>query len=372
MHDSSVYIFYDYFSPAYKAGGPTQSLVNLVQRLEKDLDLQVVCRDRDHDGTVLDVVRDVWVKRGNSRIFYAATAPSKAWLRNLSFSDVLYVNGLYSPRFNLFPLLFVPARRKIVAVRGMLHPGALSQKALKKKLYLSIWKLLGLANKVEFHATAPEEAAFIRTYFGENIKVWTIPNFPKNLSYLEPMPKQPGVVNLVSIALISPMKNHLLILQALASVKAQVHYHIFGPVKDAAYWELCQREIAKLPAQVRVTYHGDVNPDKIADALSQAHVFILPSKSENFGHSIFEAFSSGKPVITSEHTPWNGLQDLRAGLNVAIEHPASIVEAVESFAAMEHAEYEQWTLGARKLAEEAIDVASLRKAYLEMFTQSNN
>ncbi len=40
-------------------------------------------------------------------------------------------NGLFSTLFSLIPLL-TSNYKKIISVRGMLHPGALSQKALKK------------------------------------------------------------------------------------------------------------------------------------------------------------------------------------------------------------------------------------------------
>ena len=71
--------------------------------------------------------------------------------------------------------------------------------------YLKCWTI---PYKVEFHATDQEEADFIRSYFGEPAKVFIAGNFPTKVGLL-PLPfKEPGKLKLVSVGIISPMKNY--------------------------------------------------------------------------------------------------------------------------------------------------------------------
>ncbi len=164
------------------------------------------------------------------------------------------------------------------------------------------------------------------------------------------------------------MKNLLLVLQALQQIKERVLYDIFGPVKDSAYYDECRRLINDLPGNIEVTIHKEVHPEKVKEVLEKAHVFILPSKSENFGHSIFEALSAGRPVITSTNTPWNHLERALAGINVSVENNSGIEDAIRFFAGMNKESLQQWQCGAISYAEKAIDTSKIKNQYRRMFS----
>ena len=223
---------------------------------------------------------------------------------------------------------------------------------MEKKIYLQLFKLLELQYKIAFQATDEEEERFIASHFGKPALIYTAGNFPNNIGGLPMPPKEPGMLRLISIALISPMKNILLVLEALGKAGALIQYDIYGPVKDAEYWDQCKAKMSSLPANISVKYHEEIEPAKVKGALEQGHVYILPSKSENFGHAIYEALSAGRPVITSNYTPWNNLRESRAGINVAIENTAGLEEAINFFAAMDAAELGQWSHGAVTYATE--------------------
>jgi glycosyltransferase involved in cell wall biosynthesis len=395
-----IFITIPWFHPAYKAGGPIQSIANMVSQLGnrqsaidngppeaigKDnnvFEFKIFCGNKDLDGSVLTNVEfDKWVRYADhTEVWYASKNNLTAVLQNEIKKEspaYLFIMGIYSWRFNLKPMIYCKGVKKIISVRGMLHPEALAQKSFKKKIYLSLWKILGLHKKNTFHATDEKEREYIQGVFGSNARVMVAANFPRVLQQ-QPLPgKNAGNLKLVSIALISPMKNILWVLEVLGNGKwevtsgaggeSSIEYNIYGPVKDKYYWEQCEALIKKLPANIRVSYHGDISPDKIPEALAQNHVFILPSKSENFGHAIYEALTAGRPVITSNNTPWNHLKNSRAGINVSTGNFTELQNAIEYFVAMDTLQLKEWSHAAREHGLQALDMNETRKQYAKMF-----
>lgn len=365
-------ITYPWFYPAYKAGGPVQSIKNTAFSVAGDGDeVYILCSNKELDGATIPVTPDIWTDFENGvKVYYNSQPPTlksiSAIIKQVS-PDVIFINGLYSLPYTIYPLMYNGRMRKIVSVRGMLHPGALSQKTAKKKLFLTFFKFRGLHNKCEYHATANEEAGYIYKMFGRDKKVWVVPNLPNVLPYLLPVAKQVGMVKLVSVSLISPMKNILLVLQSLQQVKANITYHIYGPVKDARYWEECKTVINQLPRNINVEYKGEVLPHMIQGALKDYHYFVLPSKSENFGHAIYEALSAGRPVITSHKTPWNGLDNAGAGYNITPEDTGAFALLLEKLAMIPGEEYREATLKAKTYIENQYNIDNIKKQYGQMF-----
>ncbi len=372
MQKSNVFIFYDYFFPAFKAGGPIQSIANLADNFSDSISYKIICSRKDVDGTISKVETDKWVSYNQTtEVFYSSgNKRSSSFIKqqvNFFKPDILFINGLYSWKYNLIPLLFYKAKRKIISARGMLHPGALSQKSSKKKIYLFFFKLLCIQKKYEFHASNEAEKKFIQNTFGSKAKIHIAYNFPRIFEQQPIFEKTRGHLHLVSIALLSPMKNHLLVLQSLQKCPAEIIYDIYGAIKDKDYWRKCMELIKILPTNISINYKGDIEPSKVEEALKMSHVFILPSKSENFGHAIYEALSAGRPVITSKNTPWNNLQINLAGFNVSVNAADEIVSAINHFANMNNIEIENWSNAAKVYSQNAIDVSEIKEQYRKMF-----
>ena len=369
---TKIFITIPWFVPAFRAGGPVQSVANLVKEFNENVAYFIFCSDVDVNGAALENIEtDKWTRyNDHTLVWYAGPERiSDTLVKQVEAQkpDILFIIGLFSWHFNIVPMLFCKGPRKILSTRGMLHPGALSQKRWKKRLYLQLFKLLEFHYKIDFHATDEEEKNYITKYFGQAATVFVAGNFPNKTGVLPTIEKQPGSLKLASIALISPMKNILAVLQALKITDAEIEYSIYGAVKDEDYWNLCKEEIKILPGNIRVIYHKEIAPQKVIDALSRAHLFILPSKSENFGHAIYEALSAGRPVITSNNTPWNNLKELQAGINVAVEDITGLRDAIKFFAVMGQEELYLWSSGAFIYSEKALDVERIKKEYEAMF-----
>jgi glycosyltransferase involved in cell wall biosynthesis len=367
-----VFISIPWFLPAYKAGGPIQSIANLVDNYTEDITYYIFCSNKDlNNETNVGKPFNEWVVYNKHTYVWYDTGfvlrkNLPAEIKKIQ-PDILYIIGLFDWNYNIIPLLYGHAKKKILSVRGMLHPGALSQKSIKKKIFLAFLKLMKIKNSIFFHATNIEEANYITNIFGASCKVNVAGNFAKAIQHKNLLRKEINVLKLVTIALISLMKNHLLVLQALVNCTDDIEYNIYGPIKDTEYWELCKNQIALLPSNIKVQYHGEINPTEVENTLTQNHVFIMPSKSENFGHALVEALSCGKPIITSHATPWNNLLENKAGINCN-EDVQSINNAINFFAEMNAETYEQFANGAAQYATKKNDKEILHLQYQQMFS----
>jgi len=367
-------ICYSYFLPGYKAGGPIQSIANLIRNLHSEFEIFVITSCKDFGSNKpLNVISNLWqdFEGGKAKVIYLNNEKAtpffiKKLIKEINPNKIL-VNGIYSIPFSLAPAFFFP-NITIMHVRGMLHPGSLSQKTFKKKMYLAAIKLIGIHKKITFCGSDLNEENFTKAIFGEKVTVQIAQNFPAMFDQIPAIQKEKGFVKLVSVALISPMKNHALVIEALRLVKANVMWHIYGPIKDKKYWKNCQQLIDNLPQNIIVSYQGEINPNEVYDALIEHHFFILPSQSENFGHAIYEAMIAGKPIITSHNTPWDLLQENNAGYNVDLTNE-SIASAIENCASLDRIHYETKVISVREYAEKAINIENIKRQYLNLFSE---
>lgn len=349
----------------------------MVKNLEgENYAFSIFTGNTDLDKTALPVPTNEWQQySNNTRVWYNAGNSIVSIVQQeieREKPSALFIIGIYNWQYNFLPLYKLKDVKKIISVRGMLHPDALKQKTVKKKVYLSLWKLLQLRKGITFHATDETEKNYVQIIFGKNADVKVAENFPQ-LFLAKPMPlKEPGKLKLFTIALISPMKNYLQVLKALKKITALVEYTIYGQIKDAAYWQQCIAEIENMPANITINYAGAIYPSEVEISIEQHHCCILPSKSENYGHSIIEALASGRPVITSHNTPWNNLQQQYAGFNINPENINEIAAAINVFAAMNAEELNKWSAGAATYTKEKINITKIKQQYSNLFSSAQD
>lgn len=375
MTEKTIFISIPWFLPAFKAGGPIQSIANMVNEIKDGYRFYIYTSNADlHNLPIAVTITNEWIEYNDyTKVWYAGKQERSQHLVEqvkLIKPDTLFIIGLFDWHFNMVPLLYADATHKLLSVRGMLHPQALEQKPLKKKIFLQGLKWMKTYRKCSFHATDETEAGFIKNVFGPEANIKVAANFPRLLPVQNIPAKEKGFLKLVSIGIISPMKSYLPVIQALQEVRSVVHYDIYGPVKEAAYWEECLQAIKLLPANITVEYHRELPPHKVSSKLEGQHVFILPSKNENYGHAIVEALSAGIPVITSDGVPWLGLEEAAAGVNVTAE-PGHIKNAVEKFAAMDAGEYELFCKGAVQYITERVNTEALKENYKALFNTNS-
>ena len=269
--------------------------------------------------------------------------------------DRLWLNSVWDREFSLPALAgrqvgIIPRVPTLLSTRGEFSAGALAIHAGRKRVLRRALEWGGLLGGVTLHATSAQEADDVRRAFpGRAILL------ADNVRVLDPLPPHvPGSAQALRAAFlgrISPVKGLHNALSALNHVTAPVDFTIWGPVHDADYWAACQGQIAALPAHVRVTVAGPIANTATATALAGQDLFLNPSASENFGHTIVEALMAGTPVVTGLHTPWNGLADDQAGFNVASDDHRAIAGVIDRYAALAPSERAEWRAAARARAE---------------------
>ena len=271
------------------------------------------------------------------------------------------MNGIFSYSLFLIPLIAIKNSytkpKIIICPRGMLQKGAIADKVLKKKIYLKVLKFSGLVNKAMWHATNVEEKEDILKYFVVNNGVVIAMNIPKEpvrqVSFVE---KVSGNLKLIYLSLITEKKNLLFLLKLIKAIE-NISLDIYGPVKDNAYWNECNKLINEMTHKVK--YHGDVLPLEVQNTFSRYHASVLLTKGENFGHALYESMSVGRPIITSNFTPWNNLVLRKAGWNFDISNFSQCIAQLNKIKELDQLEFSKFFTGAHELA----------KNY---FTKSNN
>ena len=358
-----ILVFIDWFLPGYKAGGPIRSVANMVDTLHEYFDFYIVTSDCDYLETepYPDIERNKWLDfESKAKVFYFSDDKlSKENLFNLIKNtdfDSAYINGIYSYFFSILPLRLLKKCEKkvIIAPRGMLSKQAFSAKQFKKKVFIFIAKISGLYKGVYFQATDDKEAQDIKKILSNKANILVVPNLPRKILSKEPgqIIKQKGELKLVSIARISAEKNTLFALQILASANftGKIEYNLYGSIYNDKYWKECKEIINQLPENIKVNYKNSINSNKIHETYLKYHFAFMPSKGENFGHSIFEALSSGCPVIISDQTPWQNLEDKKTGWDISLNDKEKFQKIIQKCIDMDQEEYDKLSQNALKFA----------------------
>lgn len=381
MTKPQVLVFIDWYKPFFKAGGPVRSLVNLVDHLHQEVDFHIVTGDRDYTatGSPADLPKDQWTTQDKGEhVWYASPerrskAQWKALLKERSW-DVVHINGMWSRWSTLLPLWLLRGskQRRVVAVRGMLASGVMRQKNALKRAVLLVMRHSGCFSGVEFQATNAEEVADVKRWIGPDTVVHLVPNLGRKLERGTPAPiaKRPGELRLVSVGRIAQEKNTLFAIERLAGLTGDVRFDLYGTVYDAAYWQRCQAAIAVLPPHVVVQWHGEVAPGQVPEVLAAAHVVYMPSVGENFGHTMLEALSVGRPLLISDRTPWKGLERQYAGWDIPLIRPDRFEEVLRTLLKMEATQFELLCKGAFAMGQRSLGDPAGMDGYRRMFSYS--
>lgn len=382
---TKVLVLYEFFYPGYKAGGPVQSLMNMVTLLSSHFNFAVATTAFDLQEQVpyttvqLDEWNSVQLSKNSqdkTQVFYSSKRSISFWqlYKNIKESNcnIIYINGFYTRHF-LFPIIYkklflLKGKEIIVSPRGMLQMGALKSKSFQKEIFLSTMKIFGLMKNVKYHATTNDEAEDVKKIFGKSAKVVVAGNVPKTpFANSKKAVKQKGVLKLIYLSLITEKKNLLLLLNVLLKSKENIELDIYGPVKDQQYWQQCQQLIKQQSSTILISYKGDISPSLVQETISKYDALVLLTKGENFGHALYESLSVGTPIITSKFTPWQDLENKFAGWVVDIDNEEAILKQINNLVHYNEQEWHKFSDGALAMAKKYFDGNNFVEDYSLLF-----
>ncbi|TRZ44998.1 glycosyltransferase [Robertkochia solimangrovi] len=373
---AEILVFIDWFLPGYKAGGPIQSVKNLIDLLKKDYNFYLVTSNKDEGETLAyeGIIPGIWYEKEGYWIQYLDDSMQhvsyfKKLISEHDFENI-YINSMFSPGFSIKPLYAAISTNKsvILAPRGMLGAGALEIKSFKKMVYLSAFKALGWHKKLVWHATADTEYHEIQKIFGK-VHTHIISNVSAaSQDYLSKI-KVKNDLNLFFLSRISFKKN---LLDAIGYLKYipesySVKFTIIGPIEESEYWKSCKTQIEQLPAHIRCNFIGPVANDRIASLLHEQHVLLLPTRSENYGHVIVESWQNGCPVIISDQTPWKNLHEHKLGYELPLIKGRKFIKAIINFAGMKQQEFNEWSHSSYNYSISLSDKNTIKSKYKNLF-----
>ncbi len=370
-----VLVLLSHYLPGYKAGGPIQSIANMVEALGEELDFRIVTCDRDiGEATPFNgVPAGQWADIGKARVFYLPDTWMALWtlirILTVTRADLLYLNSFFARRYSILVLLlrrlrlFQP-KSVLLAPRGEFSAGAICIKKWRKLTYITLARKAGLYADVLWHASSKFEEVDIQNAFhsGESIavagpiavrardaepklQIMTALDLPGSAG---PAPdplerlKSAGTIRLVFLSRISRKKNLDRAISTLSAVSGDVQFDIYGPIEDAGYWRTCRELMAQLPPKIKVQYCGEVRHDRVHHVLSEYDALLFPTRGENYGHVIREALSAGCPVIVSDQTPWRGLEKLGVGWDLPLHDAERFRSVIQMCVDMQPDNFAQW------------------------------
>lgn len=295
-------------------GGPSRSVPILVKGLaEIGCDVTLVTVNSENMNThILDGSSAKLVTLSSK---YSSNDLEKVLIENRF--DLVHAQGIWVPIYHKMATILskynVPY---IMTPRGALEPFCLKRRAFKKKLALFLYQKRDLQKSEAILTTALMEANHLRD-LGLNPPIAIIPNGIDVSEYpcrakkcIQSVKKQ-----IVFISRISPKKGIEFLIDAweiLHSKYPDWNVVIAGN-GDEAYITKLKCSIANKKLQSSIDIIPPVFGKDKYTLYSESALFVLPTYSENFGMVIAESLSCGIPVITTNGTPWQELNEKEIG-----------------------------------------------------------
>ena len=232
----------------------------------------------------------------------------------------LHIHGIWTPILhkvvkwtsgNHVPMIW--------SLHGMLAPWAMAHKKWKKWPVWHLWQRRDLKQAAVLHATTELEARWIRDLrLGKPIEIVPLgthipPGFGTG-HFAERGPGDPRT--LLFVGRVYPVKGLANLIQAWAKVDGALRkgwrIRIVGPDQAGHTAEL-QALCRQLNVEADVDFTGPRYGSDLEIEYAEADCLVLPSFTENFGGVVADALAREVPVIASNFTPWQELENADTG-----------------------------------------------------------
>jgi glycosyltransferase involved in cell wall biosynthesis len=294
-------------------GGPGIVLRQIMTGLSMNgVIVHTATTDDDGPDAFLQVPHGVAVSESGGECFYFARQtrfysfswPLTRWLsRHIGEYDVVHIHALFS-----YPSTAAAYLARRARVPYLLRPlgtlaqwGLSSRRPLLKRLSLTLNERRMLRGAAAVQATSEQERAEVLTACPD-CRAVVIPNpvaMPSNLP-ARPFRNKPAAI--LFLSRLDPKKGLEVLLNAfdrVAEREPDIRLTVAGGgIPD--YVASIRRLAESLAARDRVSFTGEVNGERKDILFADADLFVLPSRSENFGVAVAEAMAHAVPVLISQ------------------------------------------------------------------------
>ena len=255
----------------------------------------------------------------------------------ISGMDIVHLHGVWAP---MLIRVAREARRLgvsyVVTPHGMLHPWALSQGWLKKRVGLWLNRQM-LDSALFMHALNGEEhAAIERLRLNAPTEIFANGIFPEEVRDLPPRgsfrARHPELGDAPYVLFLSRLhikKGTDYLADAfslLGRLRPHVRLVVVGP--DGGAGEAMQRRLRECGLSRRTYFMGPLYGRAKSEAIVDAEVFCLPSRQEGLSIAVIEALSAGVPCVLTRTCNFPEVEEAGAGY-VVDSDAASIALALQ-------------------------------------------
>lgn len=203
----------------------------------------------------------------------------------------------------------------VCTVHGCFTPFSMQRSHWKKVLMWHYGQGAMLHRIDLFHATSIEEVDDIRRMgFRQPIAMITLGVEIPDVLCIDKPSTRGGRRTLLYLSRINPEKHIELLIEAWTALEYEFpdwDLKIYGP-DVGEYPESIKAMVAQLRLR-RVSFCGEVSGAAKDRVYREADLFILPTRTENFGLVVAESLACGTPVIVTEGAPWQELNTHQCG-----------------------------------------------------------
>ena len=231
--------------------------------------------------------------------------------------DLVHAQGIWMPVYNdIAKICRKHAIPYVMTPRGALEPWCLEQKKWKKKLAMLLYQKKDLQKAAAILTTADMEAQHLRE-LGIKAPLAVIPNGIDVTEYqCRPTDFLPSVKKqIVFLSRIHQKKGIEILINVWERMRADFpdwNVVIAGNGEDT-YIEQLKGVISSKGLSDVVEIIPPIFGEAKHKLYMESSLFVLPTYSENFGMVIAEALACGVPVVTTNGTPWQELNEEKIG-----------------------------------------------------------
>ena len=231
--------------------------------------------------------------------------------------DLVHAQGIWLPIYNkMAKILRMHGIPYVMTPRGALEPWCLEQKKWKKKIAMWLYQKKDLQKAAAILTTANMEAQHLRE-LGIKAPLAVIPN-GIDVSEYECRPAD----------CLSSIKKEIMFLSRIHQKKGiEILINVWEKLRndfpdwnvviagngEEAYIEQLKSMITSKGLDGCMEIIPPVFGKEKHKLYCESSLFVLPTYSENFGMVVAEALACGVPVVTTNGTPWQELNDEKIG-----------------------------------------------------------